>query len=236
MITTLLYMHRKSELMMVKETGVDVSGRLSDEDWRFPMFDSARNVSDYLDQKPILDIAMLNVEKNDDIGIAERMRRDNRNLFLVLVSSPSVSPVMYIKPTIMASSLLLRPITPDTVEHVFTEAVQTYLKERNDSTDEYFTIDNRDGKWFIPYDKILFFESRNKKIFVVTEFEEYSLYDTLDEMESRLGDKFIRCHRSFIVARSKISKIMLSQNCIVMNGGITVPLSRSYRAMLKELR
>ena len=136
----------------------------------------------------------------------------------------------------MASSLLLRPITPDTVEHVFTEAVQTYLKERNDSTDEYFTIDNRDGKWFIPYDKILFFESRNKKIFVVTEFEEYSLYDTLDEMESRLGDKFIRCHRSFIVARSKISKIMLSQNCIVMNGGITVPLSRSYRAMLKELR
>ena len=82
----------------------------------------------------------------------------------------------------------------------------------------------------------MFFESRNKKVYVNTGFEEYSFYDTLDNIESRVGDGFVRCHRSFIIAKSRIKKVMLSQNTVILDTDCYIPLSRTYKSVLKELR
>ena len=122
------------------------------------------------------------------------------------------------------------------VKKVFIEAVKCCLKDYNSdcAADENYVIDNREGRQLVPYSKILYFESRAKKIFVITESCEYSVYDTLDNLEKILPKNFVRCHRSFIVAVSEIKKIMFSQNTIVLENGILIPLSRSYKSAMKD--
>ena len=47
-------------------------------------------------------------------------------------------------------------------------------------------------------------------------------------------EEFIRCHRSFIINRKKIEKVVLSQSTVVMEEGLMVPISRSYRTRMRQ--
>jgi two-component system response regulator AgrA len=63
---------------------------------------------------------------------------------------------------------------------------------------------------------------------------EYPFYDTLDQLEERLADRFLRCHRSYLVNKSKVNKVYLSQNLLLLNSGEEIPLSRSYKPVVKQ--
>ncbi len=67
-------------------------------------------------------------------------------------------------------------------------------------------IENKGERQIIPYTNIMYLESRSKKIYVIVGNKEYSYYDTLDNLENKLGSEFIRCHRSYIVSRYYIKK------------------------------
>lgn len=238
MITMLLYSHVLKELRLLKDIGFEVSCRLSEDDWDYKTYHDMDEVEALLSKHPLIDIALVDVAQPGSIRLAEDMRAQNDSLYIILLANAETSPVTYIKPTIMAAGLLLRPIDQRLVKSVFTDAVRELIRLRSDAVggEEAFVIDNRDGKRLIPYSHISFFEARNKKIFVNTEFEEFSFYDTLDEIEGRLNSGFIRCHRSFIVSKNKIKKIMLSQGMVLLEGDYQIPLSRSYKKAFKELR
>ena len=237
MITMLMYSRVKNELRLLKDVGFEVSCRLSEDDWDFQTFDDIDEVSALLEKNPVLDLALMEVGDASGVRLCEQMRRRSAALYLILLTDLSVSPATYIKPTVMASSLILRPLTREGVTGVLTEAVRELMRRRSgQDSEDVFVVDNRDGKRLIPLSQISFFESRNKKIIINTEYEEYSFYDTLDEIEARLGDGFVRCHRSFIVAKSKIKRIMLSGGVLLLEGDYQIPLSRSYKSYFKELK
>lgn len=237
MITTLMYSHIAKELKLLKDTGFEVSCRLSEDDWDFQTYHELKAVYELLEKNPILDLALVDISGSDEVRLCEQIRKKSSSMYLILLTDQTVSPMLYIKPTVMASSLILRPITRDGITSVFTEAVKEIVRSRTDGENgDVFVVDNRDGKRFIPLEQISFFESRNKKIFINTGYEEYSFYDTLDEIEERLGDSFVRCHRSFIVSRGKIKKVMLSGGILLLEGGFEIPLSRSYKSYFKELK
>lgn len=95
-------------------------------------------------------------------------------------------------------------------------------------------IDTKEGSVRVPYDKIYYFEAREKKIYVCAGNEEFGFYHTMDKLSEELPEHFLRCHRGFVVNSLKIRKVMLSQNVIRLADGFEVPLSRSYKADLKE--
>lgn len=238
MTVMLFYSHKKKELIALKKLGNEVVCRLSDEDWDLIDYEDSEKLMNFLSKNPTIDISCVDVVADSGVGVAERLRSNNKNTYIILLADATVSPVVYIKPTIMAGSLMLRPLTADTVKKVFTEAVKDYIhrfRESDDAVDN-FIIESREGKQFVPYDRIIFFESRNKKIYVNTENEEYCFYDTLDNIERNIGENFVRCHRSFIVSKARIKKIQLSQNTVLLDTGYQLPLSRSYKSVVKELR
>ena len=59
-------------------------------------------------------------------------------------------------------------------------------------------------------------------------------YETMEHLTERLPDYFVRCHRSFIVNRQRIRRVMLSKSLIELEQGIQLPLSRSYKPAFKE--
>ena len=109
------------------------------------------------------------------------------------------------------------------------------MDKKQESDERTFLIENREGKTYIPMSQIYYFEAREKRIYVRLKREEYTFYDTMEHLAEELPEEFIRCHRSFIVSRSRIQKVMLSKNRIILEHNMEVPLSRSYKAALKEL-
>ena len=70
--------------------------------------------------------------------------------------------------------------------------------------------------------------------FLNTGMEEYGFNDTLDRLETELEEGFIRCHRSFLVNKTMIESVWLSQNRQMLEDDIEIPLSRSYKPLIKE--
>ena len=86
---------------------------------------------------------------------------------------------------------------------------------------------------FSPYSQIYYIEVRGKKIFIRLKEKEYSKYDSMEHVMEELPDQFIRCHRSYTVNKEYIVGIRLSNNLIMLEDDIIVPLSRRYKADMK---
>jgi DNA-binding LytR/AlgR family response regulator len=236
MISMLFYSHIKRELTVFKNLSYDITCKISEDDWDFLNFSDKQLLMNFLSENPVIDISCVDVAAESGVEIAENLRSRNSHMFIIVLADSTMSPMLYIKPTIMAASLLMRPLSTELVKKVFFDVIKQYIhKYYSENGDDSFVIDNRDGRQLVPYEQIVFFESRDKKIFINTSGREYSFYDTLDSLEKRLSDKFVRCHRSFIVARTRIKKILFSQNTIILDNDCQIPLSRSYKSVFKEL-
>ena len=97
-----------------------------------------------------------------------------------------------------------------------------------------FSLKIRSQEYVLPQSKILFFESRNKKIVLRTSTQEIEFYDTLEHLQSVLNKDFIRIHKSFLVNISLVTMVHFSNMMVHFNGGVFVPVSRTYIAVLSE--
>ena len=80
------------------------------------------------------------------------------------------------------------------------------------------------------YDEVLYIESRKEYINIVTEKESYLTKYQLTDIEAELDKaSFMRIHRSFIVARSKIKAFNAAE---VELGGQVIPIGRSYKELV----
>lgn len=181
----------------------------------------------------LLDIAYLDAAEQDGIQTAERIRAAHRNAYLVLIVSEMQSPISYLKPSVMAASVLLRPLEERTVAENIREAIR-WLPDRGGAEDEMLIIADREGKIRIPFQKILYFEAREKKIFAAMETEEYGFYESMEGLLKRLPDFFCRCHRGFIVNTRYMKRVQPSSNSCFLEGGIEIPVSRSYKPYIRE--
>lgn len=237
MISFLSYSKMKSEQQLCKKTATDMCSRLTDDDLSFELISRYDEFVALSDSLISFDISIFDVDDDCVISAAEKARSVNESMFIMIIADSSISPMKYIKPTIMASTLLLRPFTNKMLSTVIGNLLREYLKKCSArDSEKALVIENKGERQIIPYSKIMYIESRSKKIYVIVGNREYSYYDTLDNLESNLGNEFIRCHRSFIVSRIYIQRILLSQNMIVLTDDSVIPVSRSYKCRIKELK
>lgn len=219
------------------EKGIsDAIALASDDEWTV---ESCFKLSEYIEKYKIhaqTDISCFDVTTDGSIETLEELRKNDKSTMLVLVSDTSVSPLKYMKPSLMASALILKPLKDSAVFITLKDVLNVVCSANEYENDENrFCVETKAGKDFIPFDKILYFEAREKKIFVNTLYEEFSFYSSLEILEKTLPENFVRCHRGFIVNKKKITRIMFSQNTICFGEKIIIPLSRSYKSALKEI-
>ena len=227
MISMMVYDSRGEEREMMQHTIRQAAARLTEEKLELACFERLEQMNVFLKGSPLLDMACYDVSAKGSIDFLERLRRQYKETLLLLIAEPSMSPMEYIRPTILASSLLLRPITEDRLMDNLSELWEQYQEKDSGEEEESLVIETREGKTFVPFSKIYYFEAREKKIYLRLKKQELTFYDTLEHLAERLPASFVRCHRSFIVSRSRIRRVMLSKNLIVLEQGMEIPLSRS---------
>lgn len=189
----------------------------------------------FLQSDHFLDLAMMEICRKQDIDMAERIRLTRELLDIMLISDSSISPMDYMTPKIRACSLLLRPYTAEQARQVVREFVASFYRKQSQGGEKNaLLIENREGKMAIPFSQIYYLEVREKKIYIRLKGKEYSKYDTLENVMRLLPEHFLRCHRSFVFNVNYFEGVKLSQNIIYLENKITVPLSRSYKANIKE--
>lgn len=235
MVCMLMFSGQQKELLQLKVTSKNIIAYLSEEMWEMNTFQNVNDLDLYLETKPLLDVVYLDITIDNSITIAEHIRRTNEKAIILLIADETISPIKYMKPSIMAASLLLRPIYEQQMQKTIKEILSLFVKNTLDDTEENsFWIDSREGKVKVPYNRISYFEAREKKIFLCLETKEYGFYETMNQLIETLPDYFIRCHRGYIVNTKKIEKVSLTNNEIELEDEIYIPISRSYRNAVKE--
>lgn len=235
MITMLMFDPLREESETLREQSSYAVARQSEDQLVVSCFAKTDQVREEIGKGKLLDVAFLDVTAPGGIGLSKEVRRDNELAQLLLIADASVSPMKYMTPDIRAASLLLRPFPREVSRQIVYQFFQSIFRDQKEAdTDRKMVIENRDGRISIPYSKIYYIEVRGKKIYVRLKEKEYSKYETMDNMMKQLPDDFIRCHRSFVVNKSYITRLKISENIIYLQDDIIVPLSRSYKPELKE--
>jgi DNA-binding LytR/AlgR family response regulator len=237
MIQMLITESSDGERLFIKEYSRQMAARYTEETWKYYMCRSAEELVQFVSDRTQLDMLCMDITIPDVLTLTKKIRGVNRTAFLILIADMSISPTEYMKPSVMAGNLILKPLSKETVTRTLEESFRAFADGfENPDLNEVFVAESREGRWLIPYDRILYFEAREKKVFVNTADQQIGFYDTLDELERKLPEGFLRCHRSFIINRSKVDCLQPSSNTILLKDGVQIPVSRTYRSVMRELR
>lgn len=213
---------------LLKQRGVDTQ----------PVFTSQQSELRAFLGEDRLGLLACDVTAEGMLAMLEQLRSCNPDMKLVLLADKTVAPVAYIRPSILPTALLWRPVERETTRQVMREVLDTMPQEHSeeaDAVDEVFSIEVRGVVRVFPYRDILLFESREKRLYLHLRRKEVPFPGTLERLMETLPEEFIRVHKSVIVNRIKIVEIQFGQNTLILEGGISIPISRSYKPQLKAV-
>lgn len=233
MPTVLVYDPVKTELSLIR----DQLGGMPDEKDEL-IFYGATTLPEFAVQVGKLHkISVSCADFDSDGAIPIQIARDRDPSTLpVIIANSSTSPVLYVRPDIMAAGLLLRPLSEAQVAAMLRETLAAARAKECEQlfNNELFSFSTREGVIRIPYSQILYFEARNKKIVACTSRSETAFYATLENLTSVLPGYFLRCHKGFIVNQYLVERVDLSRNTLHLLNGFQVPVSRSYKMAVGE--
>lgn len=236
MITCVVYDANQKELQVLRKILHQEAGYASEDEWLMHFFGNRAELEAYFTRQDNVDIICLDIMSQEMLAKLERIRMAYRNVKLMLIADTRISPMVYLRPAVHPDALLLRPFNEEKMQRVFRELIGVYMREVYGAEVEgSYTVVTRQGRVILPYDKILYFEAREKKIFVRSGRQEYGFYDTMDHLAEKLPKEFVRCHRSFILNKKRIKKVLLSQDRIELDNQELIPVSRTYKTEVRKL-
>lgn len=115
------------------------------------------------------------------------------------------------------------------------EEIHARLLAQREDPAELFTLRTGDLVRHIPLCDILFFEtaSVSHHVLLHTDSSRMDFLGSLNELEARLGSRFIRTHRAYLVAADRIEAVDLKRNKLWV-GGCECLLSRAGKLELRK--
>lgn len=128
-----------------------------------------------------------------------------------------------------AFDYLVKPVSAKRFERT----MQRYLEEKLYTAADYLSVNIRGYSQKIQLQRVMFFESRERKISAVLADEEVIFYEKMNELYERLLDtSFLRCHQSYIVNTDYISTVTAS--AILLLNKKKIPVSKRYSKEVRE--
>lgn len=234
MIHGILYDNRDRELQLLDRLFRNEIALYGNEESRVDLYQNGAEFEQGLQSEELADFLCADVTTEEGIRCAELMRHRYPHAGLLVIADAKTSPMQYIRPSIMATSVIIRPSDVSATGRVVREFFQFCMAGRQEETEEYFVIQEKDNVTRIPFDRISCFEASLKRILVRLSSTEYSYYETLDHLEQTLPDQFVRCHRGFIVNIRKVVRFVPAEGMLYLEGNMQVPVSRSCRQKVME--
>lgn len=234
MIAIMLLDAAKAEASQLERDLRYMTAMRSDEQTDFHLLYSIRAFQSQLDLLELLHIAIIDVAVEGGTKAAQTVRRRFPDVEMMVISEERISPLTYLTPAIRPAALLLRPYGNPEGKKALEEFFMLAAGPLFEKEDSWFWAKTKEGTQKIPFRSILYFEAREKRIFVRTAAREYGTGGTIEKLMEDIPANFLRCHRSYVVNRDYIEWVRISEGTLQLMGGVQLPVSRSYKEGLKE--
>ena len=199
---------------------------LINADLNIDTFDDGNILADAFAASPY-DLVFLDIEMPalDGITLAKKIRSRSENVFIVFLTSHIEYALEGYE--VNALRYLTKPVDIEKLKEVI-----RYVQEKQGSSRQI--IIKEDGEEIlIDINDVIYMESMNQKVRIVTAKGEHVIRYNIGDFEEQLkNDGFFRIHRGYLISLSKVKK--LSGNDVILDGGETLPVSRSNVKPLKE--
>lgn len=181
------------------------------------------------------DIYCLDIEMDSvsgmDVARHIREREGNSGKKSILIFVTGYREYMEEAFDVNAFHYLLKPINEEKFAEVFDrawkEAAVSHEQEK-----KYIMVKSLGTQQRLLLKNIYYIESRNKKVIIHTMDKTLEVYGKMEELESRLGSTFYRCHRCYLVNMEKIAAYS-GDNIQVTNGDNLLLARRKYSDFIK---
>ena len=161
----------------------------------------------------------------DGVAMAKQVRRDNEKVQIVFITGyPDYIGEGY---EVAALHYLMKPVEKEKLFRVLDRAAANLQKPKRAVV---LPIDGESVR--VPVEEIQYVESFSHSVSVVTTKGPFELRRGLSEMETLLGEGFVRCHRSYLVGLRFVSG--LSKQKVTLDDGTELPVSRSAAAVVHK--
>jgi DNA-binding LytR/AlgR family response regulator len=192
------------------------------------VFWDGKHLADAVEGGSRYDIIFLDIEmeKEDGITVAQKIRKVDRNVLIIYVTSHEnyMQESFIVRPF----RFLLKPVNEMHMETCFRVAC-----EEVSNSDSYFRYSYQRLSHKVPLRDILYFESKRRKVYIVTEQEVLELYGKLNDIEKSLKASkiaFLRVHQSFLVNYKHVDGI--AYDFIIMDNGKRISISEDRRRQI----
>lgn len=177
--------------------------------------------------KEPFDLVFLDIEMPgiDGITLAKRLRALSENVHIVFLTSHIEYALEGYE--VNALRYLVKPVDINKLGEVL-----KYIQDKKNNSRQIM-IKQEGEDIVIDLSDVIYIESMDKNVRIVTTQKEYiTRYNISDFEEELKNNGFFRIHRSYLISLSKVKKIV--KNDVVMDGDISLPVSRSNVKALKE--
>ena len=182
-------------------------------------------------QKEKIDLLLLDIEMPGMNGIELTRNIGKKGPVIIFTTAKKDYAVEAFE--LHVADYLIKPITPSRFLQAIErakEVQQANSRELQDTDNEFVFIRDSGILKRIKLDDILYLEAMGDYVKLHTQQKFHAVHSTLKAIEERLPDtKFMRVHRSYIVALDKIEAIQDGAIIISKNA---VPVADAYRAAL----
>lgn len=178
-----------------------------------------------LEEEGLFEILFLDIELKETTGVivGKRIRSDIKNeaMQIVFVSSKQGYAMQLFE--IRPMNFLIKPIDYKKVSDIMNEYGRLYKFQS-----DFFRYSIGKREYRINEQQIMYFESKGKKIIMVTPDSQKAFYGKLSEVLSDLrANSFCHVHKSYIINMRYVAEY--SKDNILMVDGTVIPVSQSMR-------
>lgn len=173
------------------------------------------------------DLVFLDIEMPgiDGITLAKRLRAVSENVQIVFLTSHIEYALEGYE--VNALRYLVKPVDMNKLSEVL-----KYIQDKKNNSRQIM-IKQEGEDIVIDISDIIYMESMDKNVRIVTSKSEYiTRYNISDYEEELKNSGFLRIHRGYLISLSKVKKVV--KNDVVMDGDISLPVSRSNIKTLKD--
>ena len=182
------------------------------------MFSSGEELLSYNGQ---IDILFLDIQMKDMDGMetARRLRADKFRGFLVFITV--LKEMVFQSFEVQAYDYLVKPVDKKQFEKTMD---RLYASMQNASEDSLLVQKGYEGR-IIREEEIVFCEIIDRKIYLnLASGEVVDYYERIENLETKLDNRFYRCHRSYLINLKHLKGYKNGTAC--MDNGKEIPVSR----------
>ncbi len=182
------------------------------------MFSGGEELLSYNGQ---IDILFLDIQMKDMDGMetARKLRADKFRGFLVFITV--LKEMVFQSFEVQAYDYLVKPVDDKQFEKTME---RLYASMQNASEDSLLVQKGYEGR-IIRKDEIVFCEIIDRKIYLnLASGEVVDYYERIENLETKLNNRFYRCHRSYLINLKHLKGYKNGTAC--MDNGKEIPVSR----------